>query len=135
MTSRPRESNWIGPLPSQWCVAPLKHITVYVSRGRSPDYSETEEGIPIVNQSCIYWSGLRLGNVKWQRHETAGGQRGRLLRNDILVNSTGTGTLGRAAVFSEDGYFLADSHVTIVRVNSDYDARFLRYLLETEMYQ
>lgn len=135
MSNALNNAGWIGPLPAAWDVVPLKHRTEYVSRGRSPDYSDTDDGVPVVNQACIYWDGLRLANVKRHRRETSGGFRGRLLKHDVLINSTGTGTLGRAVVFSEDGEFLADSHVTIVRASLELEPRYLRYLIETDIYQ
>jgi len=135
MSNALNNAGWIGPLPAAWDVVPLKHRTEYVSRGRSPDYSDTDDGVPVVNQACIYWDGLRLANMKRHRRETSGGFRGRLLKHDVLINSTGTGTLGRAVVFSEDGEYLADSHVTIVRASFDLEPRYLRYLIETDIYQ
>ena len=36
-------------------------------------------------------------------------------KNDLLINSTGDGTLGRAAVFDRDFPAIVDGHVTIVR--------------------
>jgi type I restriction enzyme S subunit len=106
-----------------------------VSRGRSPDYAEDESGVPVINQACIYWDGLRLDKVKWHRSETLRGERGALERGDLLLNSTGTGTLGRAAIFAGNGRFVADSHVTIVRAADGTEPRFVRYVLQTDIYQ
>jgi type I restriction enzyme S subunit len=106
-----------------------------VSRGRSPDYAEDESGVPVINQACIYWDGLRLDKVKWHRSETLRGERGALRPGDLLLNSTGTGTLGRAAIFAGNGRFVADSHVTIVRAADGTEPRFVRYVLQTDIYQ
>jgi type I restriction enzyme M protein len=52
-------------------------------------------------------------------------------RGDILLASTGTGTLGKAAVYESNDPAIADGHVTIIRVNGSeiyprYLADFLR---------
>ncbi|HEY4016505.1 MAG TPA: restriction endonuclease subunit S [Polyangiaceae bacterium] len=127
--------SWLGSLPEDWAAVPLKQRTTLVSRGRSPDYADDDEGVPIVNQACIYWDGIRYENVKWQRRSTLSGERGRLRYGDLLVNSTGTGTLGRATLLDRTGEFLADSHVTVVRTTREASGSFLRYVLQTETYQ
>lgn len=61
----------------------------------------------------------------WDRLNSA-----RLRKNDLLLASTGEGTLGKAAVFDRDTRAIADVHVTILRLKSgirpDYTAWFLR---------
>src|SRR5205085_2225443 len=51
-------------------------------------------------------------------------------------NSTGTGTLGRVAIFDQPGTYIADGHVTIVRTcQNQLSACFLYYLIQTPLYQ
>jgi type I restriction enzyme S subunit len=126
---------WLREVPAHWVVVPLKHRATLISRGLSPDYSDTDSGTPVINQACIYWQGVRLDRAKWHRHCPSEG-RGVIRPGDLLINSTGTGTLGRAAIFDRaDRVYLADSHVTVVRPSGDADARFLRYVLQTGIYQ
>ena len=52
------------------------------------------------------------------------------------MNSTGTGTLGRVALFDTQSTYIADSHVTIVRCRPTLlSERYLFYLLQTTLYQ
>ena len=91
-----------------------------VSRGKSPQYVEQSD-VKVVNQACIYWEGLNLNKVKYQ-DESKNYDKGLICSGDVLVNSTGTGTLGRAAVVphvAETEKLIADSHVTILRPNTD----------------
>jgi type I restriction enzyme, S subunit len=128
--------SWLDEVPSHWRIRPLKHLAPFISRGNSPSYAETDEGIKIINQACIYWDGLWLENIKFQEHADVAGWKGLLHYGDLLMNSTGTGTLGRTALFEEPGHHVADSHVTIIRVDPDrMHASFLRYLLSTTLYQ
>jgi len=116
---------WIGEIPSQWDTSPLKRIASLVTRGIGPDYVAASD-TRVINQACIQWDGLHLENVKYQSDESVVPSDCRIHRSDLLLNSTGTGTLGRAAVFACPGTFIADSHVTIVRVRAD--AVEVRYL-------
>ena len=129
--------DWIGELPAHWDVVALKRVAPFVSRGSAPEYAEDETGTPVINQACVYWDGLRLDRVKYdQSSRPARTRKGYLLQGDVLVNSTGTGTLGRAAVFNETGEHIADTHVTIVRLDpTQCEPRYLAYLLATPIYQ
>ena len=129
--------DWIGEIPSHWNVVALKRVAPFVSRGSAPEYAEDETGTPVINQACVYWDGLRLDRVKYdQSPRPARTRKGYLQDGDVLVNSTGTGTLGRAAVFNETGEHIADTHVTIVRLDqTQCDPRYLAYLLATPIYQ
>jgi type I restriction enzyme S subunit len=51
---------------------------------------------------------------------------------DVLLNSTGTGTIGRSCVFLGEGTFIVDGHVTVLRPQPDRsDGRWLNALLRT----
>jgi type I restriction enzyme, S subunit len=126
---------WLGTIPEHWNGSPLKPLAPTVQRGKSPDYVE-EGGIPVINQACIYWEGLRLENVKYDSGKDRNDGKGRLFPGDVLVNSTGTGTLGRASVFRHEETHLADGHVTVVRVDQTAELpEYFFYLLQTPIYQ
>ena len=129
--------DWIGEIPAHWDVVALKRVAPFVSRGSAPEYAEDETGTPVINQACVYWDGLRLDRVKYdQSPRPAKTRKGYLQKGDVLVNSTGTGTLGRAAVFKATGEHIADTHVTIVRLDrAQCEPRYLAYLLATPIYQ
>ena len=107
-------------LPRGWCWASVEDLTAYVQRGKSPKYAEAS-ALPVVNQKCVRWHGVQAEHVKFidpTQWESWGPERS-LRDGDILWNSTGTGTIGRAAIYRPlDGYarVVADSHVTVVRV-------------------
>lgn len=51
---------------------------------------------------------------------------------DVLLNSTGTGTIGRSVVFDHDGAFIVDGHVTVFRPKTEAtDGRWLNAVLRT----
>jgi len=100
-------------------VKPLSTLVTYLQRGVSPKYADV--GIPVVNQKCIRDGHLKFVDIKFQSSEKSFAPEKVLQEGDILVNSTGVGTLGRVARFTGvSKHAIADSHVTIVRPNSDF---------------
>jgi type I restriction enzyme M protein len=52
-----------------------------------------------------------------------------LQKNDVLINSTGVGTAGRVGIFTLDGDFVVDSHITILRFNDKVEPAYIMYFL------
>lgn len=113
----------LGPLPAKWEARSLADVTLLVSRGVSPKYDVGADA-RVVNQKCIRGGWLSMEPSR--PHSTAVPPKKELRVGDVLVNSTGTGTLGRVAqVLSPLSKTTVDSHVTIVRpdpakILSDY---------------
>ncbi len=112
-----------------WENISINEITIFMSRGKTPKYVEKSK-IGVINQACIYWENIKFENIKY--HEN---QKDVLLlkEQDILINSTGTGTLGRVNIFKknqeENIVYTIDTHVTLLRlkkekVNSIYLTKF-----------
>lgn len=120
--------------PKKWDIKKIKDISTYLKRGISPKYVD-DSNIKVINQKCIYWRDLRLENCKYYDESLREKvEKVFLDLNDILINSTGTGTLGRCVKFKvEDSYsYVADSHVTVLRsiaqdLNSDFFAALFEF--------
>ncbi|HIF9396477.1 TPA: restriction endonuclease subunit S [Photobacterium damselae] len=115
------------PLPVGWEWAHLQDLTTYIQRGKGPKYAESGS-VKVVSQKCVQNSGFDLAPARYVTDESLDAyQEERFLRdNDILWNSTGTGTVGRANVINDIPYqkIVADSHVTVIRLTNVY-SRFL----------
>ena len=115
-----------------WETKPLGEVCSFLNRGISPRYIETG-GIRVLNQKCI--RDHRVGYAPSRRHDSAEKKVGseRLIqKGDVLVNSTGTGTLGRVAQLREAPAepTTVDSHVTIVRPTpGKFYPEFFGYML------
>lgn len=117
-------------LSKGWVRAQMSDVTEYISRGKSPKYT-VHSTLPVINQKSIRWSGIQEEYLKFidpAQFELWAPERFIRL-GDVLWNSTGTGTLGRACLITQgdlDPPKVVDSHVTIVRPNfSVIEPRYL----------
>jgi type I restriction enzyme S subunit len=113
------EEEWPFVLPVGWKWSRLGDVSEYIQRGKGPVYVD-QSSFKVVSQKCVRWTGLDLEPARFIAPESLVKYESiRFLRSgDILWNSTGTGTIGRACVVedcSEDEQLVADSHVTVVR--------------------
>jgi type I restriction enzyme S subunit len=130
----------VSDLPIGWTTATISDVTKYLSRGKQPKYV-SYSSLPVINQRAIRWNGIQNEHLKYvdpmqfdlwepERFIQAG---------DILWNSTGTGTLGRAYLVTEqdlDPPKVVDSHVTILRPNQTaIDPRFLFFWIQSSEVQ
>jgi type I restriction enzyme M protein len=94
-----------------------------VQRGKSPQaalYVDSVDGFAAVVKagSSISKFGVLLDSedfIEKDIYEDFG--KGTLRRGDVLLASTGTGTLGKACVYESDKPAVADGHVTVIRPN------------------
>ena len=103
----------------EWPRKCINEVVDYLKRGKSPKYVDYSN-IRVINQKCIYWRKFIDSNCKYYNEDFEDKIKDQYLQDkDILINSTGTGTLGRAVVVNvkEDDKFVVDSHVTLMRVN------------------
>lgn len=113
----------LGRIPEGWSATTIGNAASYISRGLSPKYDDSSSSV-VINQKCIRDHKLNLGLVR--RHS------GRVVLDkyvrfgDILINSTGIGTLGRVAqVYVALSDATVDTHVSIVRPQNSKDIDYL----------
>ena len=124
---------------SNWKSTTIDKVSDYVQRGKGPKYSDEINDYPVINQQCIHWEKINYKYIKyvkkdyWESLESH-----RFLKpGDILWNSTGTGTIGRASIFfpSEHQKVIVDGHITIIRLEKNYNPLFLFYFIASPYIQ
>lgn len=102
-----------GTLPENWKITTIGEISSLVTRGIAPKYDDSSDQI-VLNQKCIRDHTIDISLAR--RHLPKKINEKWISKGDLLINSTGTGTLGRVAqVWFEANNMTVDSHVTIVR--------------------
>jgi type I restriction enzyme M protein len=103
----------------------------YPARGKKPS-QESSEGIPTLKVRNVTGDGIDLDTEYAPDNDEVRRSCVRALvrKGDILITSTGEGTIGRVDVYPYDDAAVADGHVTICRlapgVNPYYVAEYLR---------
>jgi type I restriction enzyme M protein len=119
---------------------PAKELnTITTSRGKGPAaaaYVAAEDGHAVVvkaGSNITRFGNLSLEGADWIEKQTYDDIPDvyHLQPGDVLLSSTGAGTLGKCAVWDQDLLAVADSHVTVLRVDpeiidSHYLADYLR---------
>lgn len=112
-------------LPKTWQLTKLKDLCVFLSRGKSPKYSETDKTYPVFAQKCnLKDGGISLEHARFLDPTTVSKWKDvyKLQDGDILINSTGTGTVCRTRLFktrylNNYPFVVPDSHVSVIRTH------------------
>lgn len=112
-------SSDLGFIPHDWRVIDIKSACSYLNRGIAPKYAEDGPYL-VLNQKCIRDGRLTLDKARRQSKSVP--EHKLIHRGDVLINSTGVGTLGRVAqVYAELEDTTVDSHITIARPRRDIE--------------
>lgn len=106
----------VDGLPERWRFIEIREITSFISRGITPTYRADAEYV-VLNQKCIRNKKIDFSLSQKQSKRVSSEK---LIRfGDVLINSTGTGTLGRVAqLWINVENTTVDSHISIVRPQS-----------------
>ncbi|MEV0592964.1 restriction endonuclease subunit S [Nonomuraea cavernae] len=117
------------PTEADWPEIPLRDLCHLVSRGTAPTYVENSPVLAI-GQRCIQNSGFDASNAR--PHDRRYKRVLWAAPGDVLLNSTGTGTIGRSCIFDKSNMFMVDSHVTVIRVDrTKAEPRWINALLRS----
>lgn len=107
-------------IPEGWGVKKLADVTSLIRRGISPKYTD-EGGISVLNQKCIRDQKISFEDARRHKIELDDEDERLLKPFDVVVNSTGVGTLGRVAYVKRlpEKKTTVDSHVSIVRAKPE----------------
>ena len=122
--------------PYNWHFCKLINISNYIHRGKSPKYGQSD--LPIIAQKCNQWKGIEIEKCLYADEKTKNLYTVEqfININDIIVNSTGTGTVGRVNIITSDIFnkydnFVTDSHITLIKLNSLINCKFVYYFLKS----
>ena len=126
-------------VPDGWEWVTIGKLCSFLSRGKSPKYSE-ERKYPVFAQKCNLYDGdISLEQARFLDPETISkwSDEYKLIDGDILVNSTGTGTVGRTRLFHSDilgdyPFVVPDSHVSVVRTLEEIESKFVLAFLSSD---
>ena len=125
-------------IPENWEWVRLKDITVKeIKRGKSPKYADNSNVYVFAQKCNIKLGGIDISLAKcldvkaFEKYPIDE----YMVNEDIIINSTGNGTLGRIGMFHDsdrinDFTIVPDSHVTIIRACKYLIKNYLFYTLK-----
>ena len=125
-------------IPETWEWVRLKDLVIKeIKRGKSPKYADTG-CVYVFAQKCnVKLGGIDISLAKFLDMKTFEKYpiEEYMVDEDIIINSTGNGTLGRIGMFHDtdrinDFIIVPDSHVTIVRACQQLKKDYLFYVLK-----
>lgn len=130
-------------IPDSWEWRKLNDLCIFLSRGKSPSYSDVPTNYPVFAQKCnLKDGGISLEQARFLKPETVSKwqEEYHLRTDDVLVNSTGTGTVCRTRLFNENclgnyPFTVPDSHVSVVRTSNNICSTYIFYLFNSKIYQ
>lgn len=127
----------LGPkqieIPKDWQVKRVGELIESAHRGKQPTY-DPNSSVPVLNQSCIRWDGFDGSEIRYLDEQEAESWKNKYFvdKGDVLLNSNGRGTLGRAIVWSgEYSKYGFDSCITKIVTTDEMDAEYLKYYFES----
>ncbi|MBS4760866.1 MAG: restriction endonuclease subunit S [Clostridium sp.] len=115
-----------------------QNLYIEAFRGKSPKYENNSNSI-ILNQKCNRWNSIDLNYAKTVSESWANSidNNFKTQEGDVLINSTGEGTIGRASYINKENIgLLYDSHILLLRLNQKkINPLYYTYLLNSRFGQ
>ena len=130
-------------VPSSWKWCKLGEVCIFLSRGKSPKYLDEDRQYPVFAQKCnLKEGGISLAQARFLDPMTINkwDEVYKLRTGDVLVNSTGTGTVGRTRLFNESclgdyPFVVPDSHVSVVRTANEIVSEYIYAYMSSNVVQ
>lgn len=126
-------------IPENWIFVRLDDIVQKdIKRGKSPTYIASSDTLVFAQKCNVKTGGINMALAQYLDESTLRKypEEEFMSHMDIVVNSTGNGTLGRIGLFRDSDNpanhkIVPDSHVTVIRVNSLLLPEYAFYFLKS----
>lgn len=120
----------VDGVPEGWSKSTVSEVSAVLRRGISPKYNEKAKGM-VINQKCIRQTIVSYDEARTQEKKYP--TELEMMESDILICSTGAGTLGRVGqIFEAKENVTLDSHVTLIRANERVGQQYLFWSLKMQ---
>ncbi|MBA7698770.1 hypothetical protein ES703_107452 [subsurface metagenome] len=122
--------NFLTALCDHYSTVPLSTICREpIVRGEQPEYDEAGtvtvlKTVDLHDGYIDYDNALKVPEDFFAAHPIS-----HVRKNDILIASTGYTSMGKVDIYERDEPAMVDGHISILRVNRDYDPLFIVHFL------
>ena len=125
-------------IPDSWCWERLENCcSKEIKRGKSPKYAEISNTLVFAQKCNTKYNGIKVDLALYLDESTLSKYpKDEFMQDkDTVINSTGSGTLGRVGVYRQsdnrnDLPIVPDSHVTVIRAIHCIDADYIYMVLK-----
>lgn len=125
-------------IPGSWKFAKMEELTaIPIKRGKSPKYVDKSKILVFAQKCNQKMGGISLKDAKYldESIKNKYKEENYLKGNDIVINSTGGGTLGRIGYITEELIrnslpIVPDSHVTTIRTKKNIFSKYIFFFLK-----
>ncbi|AFY73094.1 type I restriction-modification system methyltransferase subunit [Synechococcus sp. PCC 7502] len=115
---QPKFDQLIEKIEQKVNLSKLGELLTWNQRGKQPSYFEEDQnildGLPVVNSKHVREGQVILVDNRYAKYQPE--DKPLIIQtNDVLINGTGVGTIGRCAPYLHKQNALPDNHVTILR--------------------
>lgn len=128
---------WTSKIPCHWEIKRFKYVCEYITDGSHFSPETTDEGYPYITAADVKGVGLdydaakKISQQDFISLQKAGCQP---RKGDVLLVKDGA-TTGRIGMVTSEKPCVVLSSVAILRTPDNMDARYLRYLMESDFVQ
>ena len=128
---------WTSKIPCHWEIKRFKYLCEYITDGSHFSPEMTDEGYPYITAADVKGVGLdydaakKISQQDFNMPQNAGCQP---RKGDVLLVKDGA-TTGRIGMVTSEKPCVVLSSVAILRAPDNMDARYLRYLMESDFVQ
>ncbi|MEH2457848.1 type I restriction enzyme endonuclease domain-containing protein [Nostoc sp.] len=110
----------VDGIPEGWKVSSIGNLSEVITRGITPKYDSESKNI-VLNQKCIRNYQINFEFVR--QHHSQISEHKKIIFGDVLINSTGIGTLGRVAHYMDKPLQGHNLMQTIARANRVHEGK------------
>lgn len=125
-------------LPAGWAWSRLKSIVIKeIKRGKAPIYADKSSVLVFAQKCNVKHCGINMQLAKYLNEAVLKKYTAEdfLFIDDVIINSTGTGTLGRVGILSKKCFYpvakiVPDTHITVVRTHKEIVSSYIFFMLK-----
>ena len=130
-------------IPDNWTWCRLQNCCIKeIKRGKSPKYTENSSVLVFAQKCNTKYDGININLALYLDESTLSkySDDEYMQDKDIVINSTGTGTLGRVGIYDKSDNeknipIVPDSHVTVIRPYKAIDSIYAYYFLKANQHE
>ena len=115
-------------IPESWMWCRVGEVVMTYFTGKNPDYVQTSNNNPCIGQKNNQAYGIDLNGIKYVTDSFWSGlsPEAFLRKGDLLINTLGTGTMGRSGIWNNEiEQAICDSCILVLRTNNITLAQFM----------